>query len=244
MGRMRQTVQLSVALLLLGTAGAWANTINFDNVADGTVIDASYSGVTFSCFSSVNACNGANSGSVYARSSLAATSASNIVSTVQTGVAGTQDSTTGAIEVHFDTAQSVVSIDDILFQAPEGLGTAGYGYLRAFDSSLNFLGEADSAYGGNSANLGVSKTLSLTFAGNISYLLLGDIQGSNIISAFDNLCYSTDATGCVAGSGNNGGGNTGGGGTGVPEPGTWFLLAPGLAALVGMKFRKAAVRAV
>src|SRR5579863_3132305 len=112
-----RTVGLSVGLSLLGTMGAWADTlINFDNVADGTNIDSAYAGVTFSCFSSVNACNGANTGNVYARSSLAATSAPNIVSTIQTGVAGTQDSTSGAIEIHFATAQSTVSIADVLFQ--------------------------------------------------------------------------------------------------------------------------------
>src|SRR5690348_12436777 len=101
--------------------------------------------------------------------------------------------------------------------------------MPAFDSSLNFLGRVDDVYGGNPANLGVTKTLSFASAsGNISYLLLGDIQGANIISAFDNLCDSTDAGGCVSG-GNNGG-------PGVPEPGSLFLLASGLATLVGSKF--------
>lgn len=224
------------AVSLLGTSGVWADTLlNFDNVANATNIDNAYAGVTFSCFSSVNACNGtSNSGDVFARSFLFAPSAANIIATFANGVAGTQDSTTGAIEVAFATAQSAVSIDDYLFQAPEGLGTGGYGYLEAFDSTFHLLGTVQDVYGGNVANLDVTKTLSFSSgAGNISYLLLGDIQGANIISAFDNLCYSTSASGCVAGgSGSNGGGNS------VPEPGALAMLASGVAGLVGLKFRR------
>src|SRR5260370_12894489 len=132
---------LYIAVSLVVAVGARADTvINFDTVANGTDITNAYAGVTFTCFSSVLACpNGTNSGDVFARLSSAATSAPNIVSTLQTGVPGTQDSTTGAIEVHFQTAQSAVSIDDVLFQAAEGLGSAGYGYLEAFASRLNFI---------------------------------------------------------------------------------------------------------
>src|SRR5260370_2455985 len=132
---------LYIAVSLVVAVGARADTvINFDTVANGTDITNAYAGVTFTCFSSVLACpNGTNSGDVFARLSSVATSAPNIVSTLQTGVPGTQDSTTGAIEVHFQTAQSAVSIDDILFQAPEGLGSAGYGYIETFNSCLNFL---------------------------------------------------------------------------------------------------------
>ena len=224
---------LCVILLLWAGQDVFADTvINFDNVADGTNIDNAYAGVTFSCFSSVNACPGqSNTGDVFARSSLAASSPSNIISTLQTGVPGTQDSTTGAILVHFATAQSAVSIDDILFQAPEGLGSAGYGYLEAFDSSMNFITGSlvQDLYSGNAANLNVTKTLSFSSAaGNISYLLLGDVQGSNIISAFDNLCYSSDSTGCTTG----GSGNNGSGGTGVPEPASITMLGAGAVAIV------------
>lgn len=224
------------ALTLLGTAGARADTIlNFDNVANATNIDSAYAGVTFSCFSTVNACNGtSNTGDVFARSFSAAPSPPNIIATFANGVPGTQDSTTGAIEVHFATAQSAVSIDDYLFQAPEGLGTAGYGYLEAFDSSKNFLGLVQDLYGGNAANLDVTKTLTFSSAaGNISYLLLGDIQGANIISAFDNLCYSSSAGGCVSGgSGNNGGGGS------VPESGPTAAMLASCAAALVLKLRK------
>lgn len=220
-------LSLVVVVLAAQIAVAADTIINFDNVANGTNINTAYSGVTFSCFSSVNACpGGLNTGDVFARAFLFAPSAPNVVSTLQTGVPGTQDSTTGAIKVAFATPQSAVSIDDYLLQAPEGLGSAGFGYLRAFDSSLNFLGEVDDIYGGIPGNLNVTKTLSFSSSGNISFLLLGDVQGSNIISEFDNLCYSTDVNGCV------------GGGTGtppVPEPASITLIGAGLFGLIARR---------
>src|SRR5260370_40132932 len=176
---------LYIAVSLVVAVGARADTvINFDTVANGTDITNAYAGVTFTCFSSVLACpNGTNSGDVFARLSSAATSAPNIVSTLQTGVPGTQDSTTGAIEVHFQTAQSAVSIDDVLFQAAEGLGSGGYGYLEAFDSSLHCLAGSHikDVYDGNPANLDVSNTIFFASpAGHAGHRLLAAIRGAEI----------------------------------------------------------------
>ena len=227
MRKMLRVSALCLALILLGAVGAWADTlINFDGVPDGTVIDTLYAGVTFSCFSSRNACPGnANTGDVYARNSSVAFSPDNIVSTLATGVPGTQDNTTGAIRVHFATAQSFVSIEDYLFQAAEGAGTGGYGYLQAYDSTLHLLGQVDDT---QPAGLNTFTLLSFSSgSANITDLLLGDVQGANIISAFDDLCFSsTSTTSCSAG----------GGGGSVPEPGTLSLF--GLTALVAVGLRK------
>lgn len=227
---MRRTLRaaaLCLGMSLLGTAGAWADTlINFDNVTDGTVINNLYSGVTFSCFSSLtpSACPSAN---VYARSSPGfAFSGNNVVSTEPTGILpDQQDPASGAIEVQFATAQSAVSIEAMPLLLPEGFGTPGIAYLQAYDSSLHLLGEVDST------TVGSYNLLSLAFAGDISYLLIGETQGNfPTVALFDDLCYSSSATGCSVG---------GGGGTPpVPEPTTVGLLGAGLAGVLAFARRK------
>jgi hypothetical protein len=222
-GFARGAIWLSALLLfVVGTAFA-DTTINFDGVADGTNINTTYPGVTFSCFGA--ACPSSN---IFARSvGASAFSPSNVVSTLSAGIPGVQDSVAGAIEVSFATPQSAVSIENFLFTAAEGLGTPGKGYFQAYDSSLHLLQEIDNTALGAWSNLTISQS-------GISFLLMGDVGGGqNYISYFDNLCYSTDSTGCSTG----GSGNPGGGGnTGVPEPSTLLLSALGLGGLALKRF--------
>jgi hypothetical protein len=235
----RYVIWLSAMLLFVTGTALADTTITFDGLADGTVINNQYAGVTLQCFVGGGGCpTGAN---VYARTEGVgfAFSGANVVSTEPLGIWPLQqDPATGAIEVLFSTPQSAASIEAMPFTLPEGFGTPGYSYLQAYSksgSTFNFLGASyDSTLNQYSLlNVNTSQWASGTL---IDALLIGQVEGGFPTAAlFDNLCYSDVATGCNSGSGGPGPfpappPGTPGAPVTAPEPGTILLSGLGLAA--------------
>jgi cysteine-rich repeat protein len=109
-----------LAFVAAATAVAPAEAIvivDFDDVADGTAIDAYYASLGLP-FGFVNPIGG----SIYARGSALADTPENVVSVFATGIPAF-DARDGAVEVVFSTPQSYVAIDAAILRLPEGLGT-------------------------------------------------------------------------------------------------------------------------
>lgn len=95
--------------------------------------------------------------------------------------------------------------------------------MNAYTGLPTFLGGAGTflfSAGPLDSGSNVTGYTRLTLSGNnnIGWVQIGDIQGNNTVSYFDNLCFSTSTSGC-----------SNGGTTSVPEPGTLVLTAIGLA---------------
>jgi hypothetical protein len=128
--RMKMKYWLSLLALVALAANA-ANVINFDDVADGTVINTHYSGLIFT--------NPLAAGSyVFARYSASAETPPNVVS-----IGGNLffDQRDGYVEVFLSSAAQTVSIDAAAVAPPEFMGVlTKRPYLQAFDFYGNYLG--------------------------------------------------------------------------------------------------------
>jgi len=132
----RYAIWLSALFLFVAGDCPRRHNHNFDGVADGTNINTTYPGVTFSLFRRgvpefQRFCEGA--------SALLHSAHQTWFPHCRRGSQACKDSVGGAIEVSFATPQSAVSIENFVFPAAEGLGTTGFGYFKAYDSSLNLL---------------------------------------------------------------------------------------------------------
>ena len=171
---------------------ASADTINFDNVANGTVINSAYAGLTFS---------NPLGGDIYARSTSLAASPGNVVSILQTGIPAFHAGW-GAVDVAFSSAQQNVSIDAAPGAPFEFLTPlTKLPFLQAFDAGGNLL--AADYYSGalpdDSAEVGPYETLSISRTtadiAKIRFSVQNPLSGVSTYGLFDNLSYSVGTGG-------------------------------------------------
>ncbi|MGB5081480.1 MAG: PEP-CTERM sorting domain-containing protein [Burkholderiales bacterium] len=238
---MRTTRRALVAIgaVLSLTAGhASAVLINFDDVANGTVINATYSalGVTFNNPLGASAAN-PDSPNIFARSFSVNASPGNVVSVFGTGVPAF-DARFGAVQAMFSQGQRQVSIDAAILNVPEGLGNPTnsprleiYDLANVFITAVlwdfTLIPQPDA--GGITAFQTLSFTSALDNIGSVR-ILSGQPGGApSNMGIFDNLVFTRGDTG----------GDNGGGGNGtVPEPGTLALIALAMLGLSAARVRR------
>jgi hypothetical protein len=178
-------------LKALQACEAKATVINFDDVAEGTSIEAAYSskGVTFANLGGASLSKG-----VYARNMWGVSSSDpNCISVFQSGMP-CFDAYYGVIEARFAIPQAVVSIDakPVLFVEPLSQTVDAIPYLEAYDAAGSLIGrtfypaEWQDSQWGNWQKLEIASTLP-----NITSIRFSSIRLYPYVYAFfDTLRFS------------------------------------------------------
>lgn len=191
-----------------------ADIITFDDVADGTIVNTRYPGVTFS---------NPIGGDIYARDvDRFAPSIPNVVSVVPAPAFTIFDARQGAVQARFTIPQSDVSIDARPVGPVEFFGELrNRPFLEAYDATNNFLGRV--LYQGplpTEQAFAVGPVERLIFrspTSNISYIRFSSQQSQSpnpTYGLFDNLLTGADVVP-------------------IPEPASLTMLGIGLASLFG-----------
>lgn len=205
---------IAVAAVAALCQPAFATSINFDGMADGSVIDFAYlgDGVTFNNPLGVSIDN-PDSPNIFARISGTNASPENVVSVLGTGVPAF-DARWGAVEAVFSAPQRKVSIDAAIERLPEGFGTpTNFPKMEVYDASntllavvpWNFITIPQPAAGGITAFETLSYTSGSANIAKIRFMSGQPFNAPSNFGLFDNL-YFTPA---------------------VPEPSTFALALIG-----------------
>ncbi len=210
---MKSQSQFLFTSLIVGTliaTPATATTINFDDVATGTVINTHYAGVTFS--------NPLGPADIYATSSPTVATSPNVVSVFQGGIIPAFDARYGAVEAVFATGQHQVSIDAAIVRLPEGLGEPTnfpkleiYNTAGAFVSSVGWdFGQIPQPpVGGVTGFETLSYTSAMDDIGKVRFFSGQPGDRPSNFGVFDNLVFTST----------------------IPEPETYAMFLAGLGLL-------------
>ena len=188
MARGKFTWLAGVLMLAISGISAKAQDIDFDDVADGTVINNQYPGVTFTAVATPS-----GSADVYARST-STLSAPNAISLFSSGLPFF-DRRWGGIQATFATPKNTVSINVRPVLPPEYFPpVVNQPFLQAFDAAGHLLGKVYYPIAYGASGYGNWRTLTIhTATNNIKYVQFSSQYGygsAPVYAQFDNLTYS------------------------------------------------------